>query len=107
MANFGTKKLAVEFFATDAPNPSPLTQNSCLVRFWSFGTGTKTVRKAAGRAAMATFGTKKKKLNFCNRRTQSIPFDPKLMFSAFLEFRFRYEKLCENRPGAPHWTLLV
>src|ERR671930_424279 len=42
-----------------------------------------------------------------NGRTQSIPFDPKLMFSAFLEFRFQYKKLCEKRPGWPFWTILV
>ena len=45
MATFGTKKLVVEFFATDGPNPSRLTENSCLARFWSFGSGTKNCAK--------------------------------------------------------------
>ena len=43
---FGTKKLAVEFFATDAPNPYGLAQNSCLPCFWSFGSGTKNCAKS-------------------------------------------------------------
>src|ERR671937_485431 len=43
--NFGTKELALEFFTTDAPNPSALTQNSCLARFWSFSCGTKNSAK--------------------------------------------------------------
>ena len=41
MANFGTKKLVVEFLETDAPNPSRLTENSCLAHFWSLGSGAK------------------------------------------------------------------
>src|ERR687884_23250 len=45
MDTFDPKKLAVEFFIMDAPNPSPLTQNSCLARFWSFGTGMKNCAK--------------------------------------------------------------
>src|SRR5919201_1117932 len=64
MATFGTKKLAVEFFATDGPNPSPLTQNSCLAHFWSFGTGTKNCAKSGRGAALDTFGTKKHAVEF-------------------------------------------
>src|SRR5919108_611835 len=45
---FWREKLSVEFFATDAPNPSHLIKNSCLSRFLSFGSGTKTVRKSVG-----------------------------------------------------------
>jgi hypothetical protein len=36
LATFGTKKLAVELFTTNTPNPPLLTQNSCLLRFRSF-----------------------------------------------------------------------
>jgi len=41
-ANFYADRLAVEFFTTDAPNPLPITQNSCrwvFGRFW-FGRST-------------------------------------------------------------------
>src|ERR671934_279539 len=64
MATFGTKKHAVDIFATDAPNPSRLTQNSCSVRFWNFGSGTKTVQKSAERSVMATFGMRKLAVEF-------------------------------------------
>src|ERR671923_103309 len=53
------RKLAVEFFTTDAPNASLLTQNSCLARFRSFGSGMKTVRKSAARAVLTSFGAEK------------------------------------------------
>ena len=39
LATNGAKKHAVDFFKTNAPNPLRLTQNSCLVRFRSFGFG--------------------------------------------------------------------
>jgi hypothetical protein len=37
LATSGAKKVAVDFFKANAPNAPPLTQNSCLVRFRSFG----------------------------------------------------------------------
>src|SRR5919201_1009295 len=84
---FGTKKLAVEFFETDAPNPSSLTQNSCLARFWSFGSGTKNRAKSGREGLYGHFWYENTcSLIFYNGRTQSFPFDPKLRFSVFFEF---------------------
>jgi hypothetical protein len=39
MATSVAKKVAVEFFKTNAPNPARLTQRSCLVSFRSFSFG--------------------------------------------------------------------
>src|SRR5579871_4940217 len=39
LAISGAKKVAVDFFELNAPNPPRLTQNSCLVCFRSFGFG--------------------------------------------------------------------
>ena len=58
LATFDTKILAVDFFEMDRPNHSHLTQNSCLARFWGFGSGTKMVQKSVGEAILATFDTK-------------------------------------------------
>ena len=108
LATFGTKKHAVEFFASDAPHPSALTQNSCLAHFWSFGSGMKNCAKNGSEGRSGPFGYERTcSWIIHNGRTQSIPFDPKLKFSVFFEFRYRYEKLCEKRPGGPLWTLLV
>ena len=56
--DFWTEKNYNWIFTTDTPNPSLLTQNSCLARFRSVGSGTKTVRKLAGRTVLTTFGAK-------------------------------------------------
>ena len=55
MATFGTRKLAVEFVATDGPNPSRLTQNSCLAHFWSFCSGTKNSAKIGREGSLGHF----------------------------------------------------
>jgi hypothetical protein len=39
LATRGVKKVVVDFFESNAPNPPRLTQNSCLVCFRSFGFG--------------------------------------------------------------------
>src|SRR5579859_3992005 len=39
LATCGAKKITVDFFESNAPNPPRLTQNSCLVCFPSFGFG--------------------------------------------------------------------
>ena len=67
----------------------------------------KLCEKRPGGPLCTLLVRKNLQLNFRIGRAQPIPLDPKLMFSAFLEFLFWYEKLCENPPGGPLWTLLV
>jgi hypothetical protein len=94
------KNLAVEFSQTNAPNPPRLTQNSCLLRFRSFGFRRKNCAKLAIGPLYATFGTKNLAVEFFrNERTQSTPLTPKLMIVAFQSFRFRRNEWRETRPG--------
>jgi hypothetical protein len=88
LATFGTKNLQLNFSATNAPNPPRLTQNSCLLRFWSFGFRRNIAELAREETFSPLLEQKILQLNFRNERTQSTLFDPKLMFVAFLEFPF-------------------
>ena len=59
LATFRTKKLAVELFATNAPNPPLLNQNSCLLRFRSFGFRRMNDAKLAREVRFGDFWNKK------------------------------------------------
>ena len=102
IATFGTKKLAVEFSATNAPNPPRLTQNSCLLHFRTFGFRRKNAAKLTEEDRYSDFRNQKTWSSiFCNERTQCTPFDPKLMFVAFSELRFSMVQRRKTRPGEP------
>jgi hypothetical protein len=74
-------KVASEFFATNAPDPLHLTQNSC---FWAFRTVSLLHggRCKTGQTGGINAKVRKTKLrwNFSHEHTQSTPFDPKFMF---------------------------
>ena len=101
IGTFGTIKLAVEFSATNAANPPCLTQNSCLLHFRSFGFRWTNGAKLAREFHFSDFWNKKTCSRiFCNERTQSTAFDPKLMFVVFSVFWFSMDER-RNSPGRP------
>src|SRR5579859_6638099 len=62
-------------------------------RFWS----PKLVQNPTPRAVLASCGAKKIAVDiFRIKRTQSTPFDPKLRWGVFSQFRFRSQKLVRN-----------
>src|SRR5579859_817839 len=93
----GAKKVAVDFFQSNAPNPPRLTQNSCLVCFCKFGFGLQNSCKTRPRGPFWLHQERKKlQLIFSNRTTQSTLFHPKLMSGVFSQFRFGSPKLVRN-----------
>ena len=78
-------EVALEFFATNAPDPPHWTLNSCfsafrtiLVHLEQFGCLTKLVAKRAEQ--VQKFVPRSSFRIFRNERTRSTPLDPKLMF---------------------------
>src|SRR5579859_8071880 len=97
LATRGAKKVAVDFFESNAPNPPRVTQNSCLVCFRNFGFGHQNSCEPRPRAPFWPLVERKKlQLIFRIERTKSTPFDPKLMSGVFSQFRFRSPKLVGN-----------
>ena len=74
-------KVALEFFATNAPDPPHWTLNSCLLRFVSFGTVWLPYKTGAKRAELVQkFVPRSRVESFRNERTRSTQLDPKLWF---------------------------
>src|SRR6185437_16106285 len=79
---------ALEFFATNAPDPHHRTLNSCFGAFLSVSVDLDPFRYCmklrAKRAKllqlMQKFVPRRLIRNFCNERSRSTPLDPKLMF---------------------------
>jgi hypothetical protein len=72
IATFGTKKLVVEFSATNASNPLRLTQNSCCVFEVLVFDGT-TSQNSPVRDTIATFRTKKLVVEFSGTNASNPP----------------------------------
>ena len=108
IATLSKKNLAVEFFATNAPNPPCLTQNSCLLRFWSFGFRRKTVRNIPGRCIIGTFGTIKLAVEFSATNAPNPPcLTQNSCLLRFQSFGFRRKngaKLAQEVPCSDFWN---
>jgi hypothetical protein len=75
------KKVSLEFFTTNAPNPLHGTQNSCFVAFRTFRHRTKVDAKLTELVPLTHKFAKQSRVGiFRNEHTQSTPLDPKLMF---------------------------
>src|SRR5579859_457995 len=84
LATSGAKKVAVDFFQSNAPNPPRFTQNSCLVCFRSFGFGQPYSCETRTRGPFWRLVEQKNGSSFFQiERTQSTPFDTKLMSVVF------------------------
>ena len=78
LATSGAKKVAVDFFQSNAPNPRRLTQNSCLVCFRSFGFGLQNrCETRPGGPFWPHEERKKLQLIFSNRTHPIHPVSPK------------------------------
>ena len=101
MATFGTKILAVGFFATDTPNHTHLTQNSCLARFRGFlFRDEKWDENMSGNAILATFDTKILAVGFFATDTPNHPYlTQNSCLARFRGFLFQDEKWDENMSG--------
>jgi hypothetical protein len=76
LATFGTKNLAVEFSATNAPNPPRLTKTHVCCVFGVSVFDGNNVAKLALEGRFSDFWNKKtRSWIFRNERTQSTPFD--------------------------------
>ena len=77
-ATCGAKKVAVDFFQSNAPNPPRLTQNSCLLCFRSFGFGHQNSCGTRPRGPFWLLVERKKlRLIFSNRMHPIHPVSPK------------------------------
>jgi hypothetical protein len=78
-------------FRNERTQSTPFDPKLMFVAFFGVSVFDRTnVRNSLGRPVIAYFWNKKLAVEFSrNERTQSTPFDPKLMFVAFSEFRFR------------------
>ena len=102
LATCGAKKVAVDFFESNAPNPTRLTQNSCPVCFRSFGFDQQNSCETRPRGPFWPLVERKKlQLIFLNRTNRIQPFDPKLMSGVFSQFQFRSTKLVRNPTPRP------
>src|SRR5579859_4380407 len=82
LATCRAKKVAVAFFESNASKPPHLTQNSCLVCLRSFDFGQQNSCKTRPRGPCWPLVEQKKlQLLLRIKRTQSTPFDSKLMSS--------------------------
>src|SRR5579859_4846830 len=81
LATCGAKKVAVDCFESNAPNPRLLTQNTCLVCFRCFGFGHQNSCETRPRGPFWIHEERKNLhlIFFRIERTQSTPFDPKLV----------------------------
>src|SRR5579859_7638900 len=78
LATRGAKKVAVDFFESNAPNPPRLTQNSCLVCFRSIGFGQQNSCETRPRGPFWILEERKKlELIFSNRTHPIHPVSPK------------------------------
>jgi hypothetical protein len=95
-SDFWNKKLAVEFSATNAPNPPRLTQNSCLLRFRSFGFRRNKRRKTRLEGRFSDFWNKKLAVEFSATNAPNPPrLTQELMLLRFRSFGFRRYKRCK------------
>jgi hypothetical protein len=107
--------VALELFATNAPDPHHWTLNSCFVLFLSVWGHLEPFRywmKLAAKHAklvqlMQKFVPRCLVRSFCNERSRSTPLDPKLMFgcvsprsAAFWNSFATARNLVQN---APNW----
>jgi hypothetical protein len=75
------KKVSLEFFTTNAPNPLHGTQNSCFVAFRTFRHRTKVDAKLTELVPLTHKFAKQSRVGiFRNERKRSTPLDPKLIF---------------------------
>jgi hypothetical protein len=97
------KKLVVDFSEMNAPNP-PVDPKLMFGVFCSFGFGRQTSCETRPRVPFWPLVERKNlQLIFWNERTQSSPFDPKLMFGVFSSFGFGRQTSCETRPRGQFW----
>src|SRR5579859_5573793 len=83
------KKVAVDLFEWNAPNPPRLTQNSCLVCFRSFGLRLQNSSETRTRGPFWPLVERKKVRLICSNGTHPVhPICPKLMSGVFSQFRF-------------------
>jgi hypothetical protein len=94
------KNLAVEFFATEHTQSTSFDLKLMLLRFRSFGFRHNNGAKLALEGRSSHFWNKKSCSRiFRNERTQSTPFDLRLMIVAFLVVSVFDEQRRETRPG--------
>jgi hypothetical protein len=99
LATSRAKKLAVEFFETNAPNPPDLTENSCLVRFRTFDFARQNLCETRTQEPFwPLLEQKNMLLNFSKR---PHPIHPRLTQNSsvvrFRTFGFGRQNSCETR----------
>jgi hypothetical protein len=96
-------KVAMEFFATNAPDPLHLTQNLFLGHFRPFCYCTKADAKLAELVPLShKFAKQSCEGIFRNKHTRSTPFDPKLMFWGVSDHFVTEQKSMHNWPNWCH-----
>jgi hypothetical protein len=105
LSTCGAKKVAVDFFESNAPNPTSLAQNSCLECFHSFGFGHQNSCETRPRGPFWLLVERKKlRLIFFESKA---PNPPRLtQNSCLVRFRsigFGHQNSCETRPRGPFW----
>src|SRR5579859_4252909 len=104
----GPKKVAVDFFESNAPNPLRLTQNSCLVCFRSFGFGHENSSETRHRGSFWPLVERENlQLIFFESNTSNPPhLIQNSCLVCFHSFGFGHQNSCKTRPRAPFWPLV-
>jgi hypothetical protein len=97
------KKVSSEFFATNAPDPLHLTQNSCFGAFRTVSLLHESRCKTGQTVPLSHKFAKQSRVRiFCNERTSSTPLDAKLMFLGVLDHFVTTPMSLQNWPKWCH-----